>query len=103
MNVDHEYVSSLLNIAEKCTGHSGKLSNLQAWSIGELIRVNAEIKEDAVNNRKQAEAEQDAEAQQKATGLPKEPGVEGDHHDDVDPNDIHTVDNPNPNLIDRRV
>jgi hypothetical protein len=92
MTVDHDYVSSLLNIAEKCTGHSGKLSNLQSWAIGELIRVNAEIKEDAVATKHDAEAKAVAEADQKASGLPEEPG---------DPDDIHTADNPNPDL--RRV
>ncbi len=67
-DIDVSYVSALLNIAEACSGHSGKLSNLQSWAIGELIRINGEIKEAATD------AKAAAEAQQKATGLPKEPG-----------------------------
>lgn len=42
--VDTTYVSNLLEIAERCTGHSGKLSALQGWAIGELVRINEEIK-----------------------------------------------------------
>lgn len=61
----------LLEIAEKCTGHSGKLSNLQSLAIGELISINADIKAQATADAKAAAA-----AQQKATGLPEEPGVE---------------------------
>ncbi len=76
--VDVSYVSDLLHIAEACTGHSGKLSNLQSWAIGELIRINGEIKDAA-----SAEAKAVAEAQQKATGLPEEPG-ESEDDDDAD-------------------
>jgi hypothetical protein len=70
-DIDVERVSSLLSIAEKCTGHSGKLSNLQSWAIGQLISINADIKAQATADAKAA-----AEAQQKTTGLPEEPGVE---------------------------
>lgn len=106
MTVDYEYVSSLLNIAEKCTGHSGKLSNLQSHAIGELMRINAEIKDEAVEKakvegaeraKKDAEAKALAESENKATGLPDEPGREPEPE-----REIFTSDTPNPNL-ERRV
>lgn len=94
MTVDIQRAESLLSIAEKCTGHSGKLSNLQSWAIGELIAMNAEIKAEAMNKAKADEAQRAAEAQQKATGLPEEPGSEQDPEDE-DPESDHSVD---PNL-----
>lgn len=87
-DIDHVRVASLLDIAEKCTGHSGKLSNLQGWAIGELIGINAEIKADAVKQAKADEGRRVAEAQQKATGLPEQPG----DVDDDDDEDEHSVD-----------
>jgi hypothetical protein len=104
MTIDHDYVSALLNIAEKCTGHSGKLSNLQSWAIGELMRVNDEIKAEAVNHRKQAEEEQAAAAQRQAEheaeAHAQQP--EPEPEPDGEPT-IFTSDNPNPNLIERGV
>ena len=55
--VDVGRVSALLHIAEACTGHSGRLSNLQGWAIAELIAINGEIKTEAAAQAK-AEAEQ---------------------------------------------
>jgi hypothetical protein len=58
---DHERVAHLLHIAEACGGHSGKLSNLQGWAIGELMAINDQIKKAAVakaeSDRKAAEVE----------------------------------------------
>jgi len=48
-DVDLDRVEALLSIAEKCTGHSGKLSSLQTWAIAELIAINDEIKVAAVH------------------------------------------------------
>lgn len=76
IEVDVGRVADLLNIAAACTGHSGKLSNLQSWAIGELIAINGQLKDAAV-----AEARAAAEAQQAATGLPEEPGEKSDDDD----------------------
>lgn len=81
-DIDHERVANLLHIAEACTGHSGKLSNLQSWAIGELMKINAEIKAEAVEDKKATEARLAAESQQKSTGLPAEPGGEKESEDD---------------------
>lgn len=46
--IDTAYVAALLEVAERCTGHPGKLANLQGWAIGELLAINEQIKADAV-------------------------------------------------------
>lgn len=56
-DIDYQRVSALLEIAERCTGHSGKLSNLQTWAIGELIAVNESIKREAVDSARRKEME----------------------------------------------
>ncbi len=56
-DVDIQRVSALLEIAERCSGHSGKLSNLQSWAIGELMAINAQIKDEAVAKAKRVEAD----------------------------------------------
>jgi len=70
MDVDFDRVEKLLSVAEKCTGHSGKLSNLQNAAIKELTDINEKIKAQSTS-----EANKAAEAQQKASGLPAQPGV----------------------------
>lgn len=79
--IDTGRVVDLLNIAAACTGHSGKLSNLQSWAIGELIAINGQLKDAAA-----AEARAAAEAQQRATGLPEEPGEADDDPATMTPN-----------------
>lgn len=39
---------TLLEVVEKCTGHSGKLSNLQSAAITRLNEINNQIKNRAV-------------------------------------------------------
>jgi|ERR1700729_2777670 len=92
MTVDIDRAEALLHIAAACTDHSGKLSNLQAWAIGELIAMNAEIKAEATKKAdeegrvKAEEARKAAESQQAATGLPAKPKLESAEDDhSVDP------------------
>lgn len=73
--------SMLLDVAEKCTGHSGKLSSLQSAAINRLIEINNGIKAEAVR-------------QAKAVEPPAEQPVE---------ETIFTADDPNPKLTNRRV
>lgn len=69
--VDWRHVEILLNVAEKCTGHTGKLSSLMSAAIKELLAINDEVKADAVA---EAEAAKQAEidAQPKMIPAPAE-------------------------------
>jgi len=48
-DVNTTEVEALLNIAEKCTGHSGKLGALQNWAITQLMNINEQLRVEAIH------------------------------------------------------
>ena len=54
--VDHGHVSDLLNIIEKCAGHTGKLSFIANEAMSQLLTLNEQIRVDAVKAKEAAEA-----------------------------------------------
>lgn len=53
---DHERISALLNIVEKCAGHSGKLGALSNMAMSELLEANEQIRERAIKAKTDIEA-----------------------------------------------
>ena len=52
---DHEHVSVLLNIVDRCADHSGKLGFLADAAMSELLVANEDIKKKVLARRKQDE------------------------------------------------
>lgn len=80
---DLHRVWALLEIVEKCAGHSGKLSAISNAATRELLDMNEDIRQEAMANRVVAPPPRDAE--------PAEEDVE------IDPTDT------SPTLADRRI
>jgi hypothetical protein len=62
MDVDYEEISNLLNIVDKCAGHSGKLNSISNVAMSELLGINEKIRADAAK-RKEAEKARQVKAQ----------------------------------------
>jgi hypothetical protein len=56
MSYNWNEIASMLEVVEKCTGHTGKLSNLQALALYKLLAINADIKADAAAEVKSSES-----------------------------------------------
>lgn len=76
MDVDYEEISNLLNIVDKCAGHSGKLNSISNVAMNELLGINEKIRVDAA---KRAEVEKSRQA--KAQTPPLTSRQDGDGSD----------------------
>jgi hypothetical protein len=79
-HVDFEKAAQLLQIVDKCAGHSGKLSHLSNAAMTGLFQINERIEKDATEERKkesEAEAakqhklEAESEAETKPRAIPR--------------------------------
>lgn len=70
MKIDLEYASTLLNIVDRCAGHSGKLNSISNFAMQELLDMNEAIRKESME-RQAAEDEkraaQEAETQRQAS------------------------------------
>jgi hypothetical protein len=92
MSFDHERIESLLNIVRECAGHTGKFAAISNRAMHELMDHNEDLRQKAMAATKER-AVKDAEDQASAQ-------AETEHKDGEV---IHTADDPNPNLTDRRI
>lgn len=68
MDVDYEEISNLLNIVDKCAGHSGKLNSISNVAMNELLGINEKIRADAAK-RNEVEKARQAKIQTTAASL----------------------------------
>jgi hypothetical protein len=99
MSIDHTKVESLLNIVRECAGHTGKLASISAAAMTELMSLNEDIRNEAMARAKN-DAKKQAEATTKEQAKVEEGNKDGTQEDGKV---IHTADDPNPNLADRRI
>jgi hypothetical protein len=61
-DVDYRHVADLLKVIEGTTGHSNKLNSIAAAAMAELAAINEELRAEAMEAAKEAEAKAAEEA-----------------------------------------
>lgn len=79
MKVDLEYVSFLLNIVDRCAGHSGKLNSLSNFAMQELLDMNEAIRKAAEDKKRKLQEDEDqrqANLDLQPKAVPSNPSIE---------------------------
>lgn len=93
--MDHDKVSKLLGIVEKCAAHGTKLASISNAALAELLELNDRLKQEAAKANIQAEVKR---AFVPATSINQVPSEDADIKPSVYPGDSATA-----TLADRRV
>lgn len=104
-DVNHEHVSELLNIVEKCAGHIGKLQYISNEAMKQLLELNEQIRLDGVKAKEAAEAKAAAAAlrARPRTTPPIKPTVEEDESGDDVKAKVYPGDSETETIADRRI